>query len=86
MKTPVVFLMTLFVTISVRGQIFTPVLNDAFLVPRGGFQATVGYSALGIAFEGDREGYFNSLDFQLSYGVRPKVNLVARYQKSWYAK
>jgi hypothetical protein len=86
MKTPVVLMMLLFVTISVRGQIFTPVLNDAVLVPRGGFQATAGYSALGISFDGEGEGYFNSLDFQFSYGASSKVNLLARYQKSWYAK
>ena len=46
-------------------QTLNPVLNDAFLIPRGGFEATVGYSALGLSADGEREGFFNSLDFQL---------------------
>ncbi|HEY5917094.1 MAG TPA: hypothetical protein VIU13_06820 [Chryseolinea sp.] len=86
MKTIVLFLMSLFAINSSRCQVFTPVLNDAFMVPHGGVQVTAGYSAMGIAFDGEREGYYNSLDFQLSYGVSPKVNLLARYQKSFYAK
>ena len=67
-------------------QILNPVLNDAFLLPRGGFEATVGYSALGISAESESEVIFNSLDFQLGYGLSRKVSLVARYEKSWFAK
>ena len=84
MKTTVVLLLTLFGALTLRGQILNPVLNDAFLLPRGGFQVTAGYSALGLSFDGEREGYLKSLDFQLGYGISRRVSIVARYEKSWY--
>ena len=67
------------------GQILNPALNDAFVLPKGGFQITAGYSALGVAYDGESEGYLRSLDIQLGYGVSQKVSLIARYQKAWYA-
>jgi hypothetical protein len=85
MKTTVVLLLTLFGALTLRGQVLNPVLNDAFLLPRGGFQVTTGYSALGLSFDGEREGYLKSLDFQLGYGISRRVSIVARYEKSWYA-
>lgn len=86
MKTTIAILLLLACTYPGECQILNPVLNDAFLIPRGGFEATVGYSALGLSADGEREGIFNSLDFQLGYGVSPKVSLIARYEKSWFAK
>jgi hypothetical protein len=68
------------------GQIMNPALNDAFLLPKGGFSITTGYSALGAGYDGESEGYYNSLDFQLGYGISNRVNLTARYQRAWYAK
>lgn len=86
MKTTIGILLLLACTYPGQCQILNPVLNDAFLIPRGGFEATVGYSALGFSADGESEGFFNSLDFQLGYGLSRKVSLVARYEKSWYAK
>ena len=68
------------------GQILNPVLGDALLLSKGDFEITTGYSALGIAYDGESEGFFNSLDFQFGYGISEKVSLIARYQKAWYAK
>ena len=86
MKNVIGILFLLVCAYSGRCQILNPVLNDAFLVPRGGFEATVGYSALGISAESESEVIFNSLDFQLGYGLTRKISLVARYEKSWFAK
>lgn len=86
MKTVTSILLLLACACSAHCQTLNPVLNDAFLLPRGAFEATIGYSALGISAEGESEGIFNSIDFQLGYGLSRKVSLVARYEKSWYAK
>jgi hypothetical protein len=67
-------------------QILTPALNDAFLLPKKSFQITVGYSALGAAYDGESDGYLNSLDFQIGYGLSSRVNLIARYEKAWLAR
>lgn len=69
-----------------HGQVLTPVLKDAFLLPKGAVQITAGYSSLGLSYDGEREGFFNSLDLQLGVGLTRKINLVARYEKSWYAQ
>lgn len=68
------------------GQILSPALNDALLLPKGGFSIAAGYSALGMGYDGETDGYLNSLDFQLGYGISQRVGLVVRYQKAWYAK
>lgn len=86
MKNAIGVLLMLVCAGSGKCQVLNPVLNDAFVLPKGGFEATVGYAALGLSAEGEREGFFNSLDFQLGYGLSRKVSLVARYEKSWYAK
>jgi hypothetical protein len=67
------------------GQILNPSLNDAFVLPKGSFQITAGYSSLGYGYDGENESYLRSLDIQLGYGVSQKVSLIARYQKAWYA-
>ena len=86
MKTVIGIILLLVCAYSGPCQTLNPVLNDAFLIPRGGFEATIGYSSLGLSADGDRQGFFNSLDFQLGYGLSRKVSLVARYEKSWFAK
>ena len=86
MKTITSILVFSLAAIGVNGQILNPALTDAALLPKGNFEITAGYSALGAAYDGESEGYLNSLDFQLGYGISQRVNLKARFQKAWYAK
>jgi hypothetical protein len=66
-------------------QLHTPLFTDAHLLSKGEIRSGLGYSALGYALKGDREGYLNSLDLQGTYGLSQKVNLTLQYQHSWYA-
>lgn len=86
MKTITSILFFSLAAIGVNGQILNPALSDALLLPKGNFEITVGYSALGLAYDGESEGYLNSLDFQLGYGISQRVNIKARFQKAWYAE
>lgn len=86
MKKTISFLLFVVAVSQAHSQIMNPALNDAFLLPKGGFSITTGYSALGVGYDGENEGYLNSLDLQLGYGISQRVSLIARYQKSWYAK
>lgn len=75
----------LFATSVSYAQISSPVLTDARLAKKRQVEAGVGYSAFNIAIKGDRLGLLNSLDFQGAYGLSEKINVVVRYQHSWFA-
>src|SRR6187401_3867579 len=81
-------LFTLFLCLAVSegySQLYTPLFTDAHLISKKEFRSGLGYSALGYALKGDREGYLNSLDLQCTYGLSDKVNLTVFYQHSYYA-
>lgn len=63
----------------------SPVFVDAHLVSKDRFKAGLGYSALGYALDGNRAGYLNSFDAQLHYGLSDRVNIIGRFQQSWFA-
>lgn len=86
MKKSFTFLLLVLAVSQGYSQIMNPSLNDAFLLPKGGFSITAGYSSLGVGYDGDTEGFLNSLDFQIGFGISQKVNLNMRYQKAWYAQ
>jgi hypothetical protein len=85
MKTLFTILLLCIAILQGYSQLYTPLFTDAHLLSKGEFRSGLGYSALGYALKGDREGYLNSLDLQATFGLSQKVNLSLQYQHSWYA-
>ena len=64
MKKTISFLFLVAAISQGYGQILSPALNDAFVLPKGAFQITAGYSALGVGYDGESERYLRVLIFK----------------------